>query len=45
MELSGWIQLIIYILALAAITRPMGLYLMRVLDAGGQTWLDPVLNH
>src|SRR5262249_35472053 len=25
------------------ITKPMGLYLMRVLDANGRTWLDPVL--
>ena len=23
------------------ITKPMGLYLMRVLDANGKTWLDP----
>ena len=30
--------------ALAAITKPMGLYLLRVLDANGRTWLDPVLG-
>ena len=29
---------------LALITKPMGLYLMRVLDANGRTWLDPVLR-
>ncbi len=44
MILSGWIQLAIYVVALAAITKPMGLYLMRVLDAGGKTWFDPVLK-
>ena len=44
MEVSGWIQLVVFVLALAAITKPMGLYLMRVLDAGGKTWLDRVLK-
>jgi K+-transporting ATPase ATPase A chain len=44
MTLSGWIQLIAYVIALAAITKPMGLYLMRVLDVSGKTWLDPVLK-
>ncbi len=29
---------------LALITKPMGLYLMQVLDANGRTWLDPVLK-
>jgi len=44
MEPSGWLQLAVYIVVLAAITKPMGLYLMRVLDANGRTWLDPVLR-
>ena len=26
------------------ITKPMGLYLMQVLDANGKTWLDPILK-
>ena len=30
--------------ALALITKPMGLYLVRVLDANGRTWLDPILK-
>ena len=42
--LSGWIQFAIYIVALALITKPMGLYLLRVLDVNGKTWLDPVLR-
>ncbi len=44
MQTSGWLQLAAYIAALLAITKPMGLYLMRVLDAEGKTWLDPVLK-
>jgi K+-transporting ATPase ATPase A chain len=44
MQASGWIQFALYIVALALITKPMGLYLLRVLDANGRTWLDPVLR-
>ena len=44
MQASGWIQFAIYVIALALITKPMGLYLLRVLDANGKTWLDPVLR-
>ena len=32
MTASGWIQLLIFLVALAAITKPMGIYLLRVLD-------------
>ena len=44
MQTSGWIQLALFVAALALITKPMGLYLMQVLDANGKTWLDPVLR-
>src|SRR3984893_18459237 len=44
MQTSGWLQFAIYFIALALITKPMGLYLMQVLDANGRTWLDPVLK-
>src|SRR5437899_11669896 len=44
MQTSGWIQLALFVAALAAITKPIGLYLMQVLDANGRTWLDPVLK-
>jgi len=44
MNTSGWLQLAIYVIALVAITKPMGLYLMLVLDANGRTWFDPVLR-
>ncbi|MDR3402966.1 MAG: potassium-transporting ATPase subunit KdpA [Chthoniobacter sp.] len=44
MNASGWLQLGLYVAALALITKPMGLYLMRVLEADGKTWLDPLLK-
>ena len=44
MNTSGWLQLALFVGALALITKPMGLYLMRVLDANGKTWLDPVIR-
>ena len=44
MQTSGWLQLILFVVALAAITKPMGLYLMHVLDVNGKTWFDPVLG-
>src|SRR5437868_10771382 len=44
MQASGWLQFALYFVVLALITKPMGLYLMRVLDANGKTWLDPVLR-
>jgi K+-transporting ATPase ATPase A chain len=40
MQTSGWLQLALYVIALAAITKPIGLYLFQVLDAEGKTWLD-----
>jgi K+-transporting ATPase ATPase A chain len=44
MDLYGWIQLALYILALLLLTKPIGLYLVRVLDAEGKTFLDPGLK-
>src|SRR4029077_7676639 len=44
MQASGWLQLAFFIVVLALITKPMGLYLLRVLDINGKTWLDPVLR-
>jgi K+-transporting ATPase ATPase A chain len=39
-----WLQLGLFTLALALITKPMGLYLVQVLNAQGKTWLDPLLK-
>src|SRR5882672_11457875 len=44
MQTSGWLRLLLDVVALAAITKPMGLYLMHVLDANGRTWFDPALR-
>ena len=39
-----WLQLALYLGALLLITKPLGLYLMQVLDARGRTWFDPILR-
>jgi K+-transporting ATPase ATPase A chain len=44
MNVSGWIQLLLFVGMLVAITKPLGMYLFRVLDASGKTFLDPVLR-
>jgi K+-transporting ATPase ATPase A chain len=44
MRTTDWLQLALFVAALALITKPMGLYLVQVLDAGGRTWFDPVLK-
>ena len=44
MRLIDWLQLAVFVGALALITKPMGLYLVQVLDANGRTWLDPVIK-
>ena len=44
MRSIDWLQLVLFVAALALITKPMGLYLVRVLDAKGRTWLDPILK-
>jgi K+-transporting ATPase ATPase A chain len=40
----GWIQLALYVGILLLITKPLGLYLIQVLDARGRTWLDPIIG-
>jgi potassium-transporting ATPase potassium-binding subunit len=44
MDLFGWTQLVLYLLVLLLLTRPLGLYLVRVLDPDGETFLDPALR-
>ncbi len=44
MDVYGWIQLTVFISLLLLLTKPMGLYLCRVLDAQGRTFLDLVLK-
>ena len=40
----GWIQLLLYIAVLLVITKPLGIYLIKVLDPKEKTFLDPVLK-
>jgi potassium-transporting ATPase potassium-binding subunit len=44
MSSPDWIQFGLFVAALLVITKPMGLYLLRVLDVRGKTWLDPVVG-
>jgi K+-transporting ATPase ATPase A chain len=44
MDLHGWIQLALYVCILVLLTKPMGLYLVRVLDAEGKTVFDSALK-
>src|SRR5580692_7120291 len=43
MSANGWFQFAVYSVILLAVTRPVGLYLARVLE-GQRTWLDPILR-
>jgi len=44
MNSNGWIQLAFFSIVLLALTKPMGLYLMQVLDVNGRTIFDPALK-
>ena len=44
MDIAGWIQLALFSVMLLLLTKPMGLYLVQVLDTEGRTWLDPALK-
>ena len=44
MDLYGWIQLALFLGLLLLVTRPMGVYLYRVLDPQGKMFLDPVMK-
>ena len=41
MTASGWLQIGLYSLALLALTKPLGIYVLKVYD-GSFTWLRPV---
>lgn len=44
MHATDWLQLALFVGLLALITRPLGIYITRVLDPNARTWLDPVLR-
>jgi K+-transporting ATPase ATPase A chain len=43
-DIYGWIQLALFMGLLVLLTKPVGLYLARVLDPSGRTFLDAVLK-
>lgn len=44
MNTTDWLQLLIFVGLLALVTKPLGVYLTKVLDADGKTFLDPILK-
>ena len=44
MNFFGWVQLVIFIALLFLLTKPVGIYLTRVLDPEGKTFLDVALR-
>ncbi len=43
MTFNGWLQITLYLLAILAVTKPLGSFMTRVF-ARERTWLDPVLR-
>jgi potassium-transporting ATPase potassium-binding subunit len=43
MTLNGWLQILLYFVAILAVTPPLGRYMTRVFTRQ-RTWLDPVLR-
>ena len=43
MTANGWLQILLYLGAIAAVTVPLGRFMARVF-ARERTWLDPVLR-
>jgi K+-transporting ATPase ATPase A chain len=43
MTLNGWLQIIVFLALVLAVTKPLGLFMVRVF-AGERTFLDPVLR-
>jgi len=44
MNTTDWLQLALFVGVLALITKPLGIYLTKVLDANGKTFLDPIIG-
>src|SRR6202140_547278 len=43
MTANGWLQILVFLLAVLLITKPLGIFLTRVFSRE-RTWLDPVLR-
>ncbi len=44
MDVYGWLQLFLFVGMLLACTKPLGVYLVSVLDSNGKTFIDPVVQ-
>lgn len=44
MQTTDWLQFALFLGLLTLLTKPMGLYLVEVLDVNGRTWLDTVIK-
>ena len=42
MTLNGWLQILLYLAAILAVTVPLGRFMTRVFNRE-RTWLDPIL--
>ena len=43
MTANGWLQIIVFLLAIFAVTKPLGVYMARVFNRE-RTFMDPVLR-
>ena len=43
MTTNGWLQILVFFVAILLLTKPMGVYMARVFSRE-QTWLDPVMR-
>jgi K+-transporting ATPase ATPase A chain len=43
MTLNGWLQILVFLAAVLAVTPPIGAFMSRVFS-GRRTWLDPILR-
>src|SRR3954468_7110946 len=43
MTLNGWLQILLFLALILAVTKPLGLFMARVFN-GGETFMDPVLR-
>jgi potassium-transporting ATPase potassium-binding subunit len=44
MKMTGWLELALFLVVLLITAKPLGLFLIKVLDPQGKTFLDPVMR-
>lgn len=44
MDMMGWVQLVLFMAILFALTKPLGNYITKVLEDDGKTFLTPILR-